>query len=633
MDAGHVERKLAAILNADVVGYSRLMGEDEAGTLAALNAHRAELIDSTITEHSGRIVKTTGDGLLVEFASVVDAVQCAVELQRGIAERNLQIPEASRVIFRIGINLGDVIVEGEDIFGDGVNVAARLQELAEPGGIIISRSARDQVRDKLDLKLEDLGEHEVKNIARPVRIFGIATGSKDGSTVVPGHRAPRTKPRAALIGGAIIIALAVVSVLVLQRVWAPNVNSISMERLAFPLPDKPSIAVLPFENLSGDSSQNHIPDGITEDIIFTLSQVSNLFVIARNSTFAYKGKPVKIQQVAEELGVRYVLEGSFQRSGETVRITAQLIDALNGSHLWAERYDRTMADLFELQDEITGQIVTALRIRLTDGEQMRVHRLHTRNPEAWTLLNKGLEHFYRFNGSDMARARDWFEKAIEADREYALAYAMLAWTHWLDAQNSWSERRELSFERAAELAEKARALDEELPDVYALKGGIHLYRGEHEAAVASGEKAVALNPNHATNTALLGLFLHNAGRPHEAVRMFTSAMRLSPYYPDWFLESLSWTYLDAEQSAEALVAFDKFFERSPSTARVALAHIGRAIAYANLDDDANARVEIAKAIEADADMSTVHYRNFSLNRDRVGLEETLALLRKLGLPE
>ena len=433
MTAEHVERKLAAILSADVVGYSRLMGSDETGTLAALNTHRAELIDPKITEHHGRIVKTTGDGLLVEYASVVDAVRCAVEVQRGMAERNAEIPETSRIAFRIGINLGDVIVENDDIFGDGVNVAARLQELADPGGIIISRSTRDQVRDKLDLTLEDLGEQEVKNIARPVRTFRIAI---DGVRRPVSKRAmPSMLPRWAVVGSIILLVLAGGLVFALQRIWTPDVQPVSMERMAYPLPDKPSIAVLPFDNLSGDSSQDHIPDGITEDIITTLSQVSDLFVIARNSTFVYKGKPVKIQQVAEELGVRYVLEGSFRRSGETVRITAQLIDALNGSHLWAERYDRTMSDLFELQDEITGQIVAALRIRLTEGEQIRVHRLHTRNPEAWTLLNKGFEHFYRFNGSDMARARDWFEMAIEADREYALAYAMLAWTHWLDAQN------------------------------------------------------------------------------------------------------------------------------------------------------------------------------------------------------
>ena len=306
MDAEHVERKLAAIFSADVVGYSRLMGDDETGTFAALNTHRSDLIDPKIAEHNGRIVKTTGDGLLVEFASVIDAVQCAVDVQLGMAERNEEVPEASRIVFRIGINLGDVIVENDDIFGDGVNIAARLQELAEPGGIIISRSARDQVRDKLDLALEDLGEQEVKNIARPVRMFRIAT---DGD-----HKPALTRvrqgmlPRWALIGGAIFFVFAGVLVFAWQRAWTPDVKPVSMDRMAFPLPDKPSIAVLPFDNLSGDISRDHIPDGLTEDIITTLSQVSDLFVIARNSTFAYKGKPITIKQVAEELGVRYVLE-------------------------------------------------------------------------------------------------------------------------------------------------------------------------------------------------------------------------------------------------------------------------------------------------------------------------------------
>ena len=443
-----------------------------------------------------------------------------------------------------------------------------------------------------------------------------------------------TLPRWAFVGGgSVLLILAGVIAFSLQRSWAPDVQPVSVERLAFPLPDKPSIAVLPFDNLSGDPNRDHIPDGITEYIITSLSQISDLFVIARNSTFTYKGKPVRVQEVAEQLGVRYLLEGSFQSSGETVRITAQLIDALDGSHLWAERYDRTMADLFALQDEITGQIVTSLRIQLTEGEQARVHRLHTRDPEAWALLNKGHEHFHRFNKLDRPRARDWYGKAIEADRGYALAYAMLAWTHWLDAQYEWSEYPDISFEHAAELAERARALDDELPDVYALQGGIHLYRGEHDAAVASGEKAVALSPSHATNTALLGLFLQNAGRPEEAVRMFTSAMRLSPYYPDWFLENLSWSYLDAGQSEEALIAFNKFLERQPSSERTAQSHVGRAIVYINMGATTDAGVEIAKAAEANADISVAHIRNRSLNRDKAGLEEMLAKLHGLGLPE
>jgi adenylate cyclase len=403
--------------------------------------------------------------------------------------------------------------------------------------------------------------------------------------------------------------------------------------MAFPLPDKPSIAVLPFDNLSGDAGQDHMADGLTEDITTALSQVSSLFVIARNSTFVYKGKPVKVQRVAEDLGVRYVLEGSVQKSGDKVRIAAQLIDALTGNHLWAERYDRNMTELFALQDEITDRIVVALRIKLTEGEQARVHRKHTRSVAAWNLLSRGVEHFYRVNKTDNATARQWFKKAIEVDRGYALAYALLAWTHWFDAFHGWSENRELSFERASLLAEKARALDDELPDVYALQGAIHLSKREYDEAIEAGEKAVALNPNHATTTALLAMILHNASRPEEAVQTYKTAMRLSPYYPAWFLEDLGFSYLDAKQPDEALVAFEKFLEREPAANHTAHAHIGRALAYHALGQDDEARAEVGKALEADAGISLTHFRQLSLNKDRVGLESGLANLRRLGLPE
>jgi adenylate cyclase len=403
--------------------------------------------------------------------------------------------------------------------------------------------------------------------------------------------------------------------------------------MAFPLPDKPSIAVLPFDNLSGDAGQDHVADGLTEDIITTLSQISSLFVIARNSTFAYKGKPVKVQRVAEDLGVRYVLEGSVQTSGDQVRITAQLIDALTGNHLWAERYDRNMTELFALQDEITEHIVTALRIKLTEGEQARVHRKHTRSIEAWNLLGRGVEHFYRINKTDNATARQWFEKAIEVDRGYALAHALLAWTHWLDAVHGWSENRERSFERASFLAEKARALDDALPDVYALQGAIHLFKREYDEAIAAGEKAVAYNPNHATNTALLAMTLHNAGRLQDAIRMYKTAMRLSPYYAAWFLEDLGFTYLDAERPDEALVAFEKFLDRKPSAEHAAHAHVGRALAYHALGQDDAARAEVVKAVETDAGISVTNFGQLSLNKNRAEGEGGLAILRRLGLPE
>ena len=328
-----------------------------------------------------------------------------------------------------------------------------------------------------------------------------------------------------------------------------------------------------------------------------------------------------------------MLEGSVQKSGDTVRIHAQLIDALSGNHLWGERYDRKMTDLFALQDEITERIVTALQIKLTAGEQMRVHRRHTRSLEAWNLLAKGVEHFYRRNKTDNAWARQLFNKATTVDPGYALAWASIAWTHWADAQFGWSDYPELSFERAASLAEKALTLDDELPDVYALQGFIHLFQGRYEAAVASGEKAIALNPNHANNTARLALFLHSAGRPKEAVNKMKRAMRLSPYYPAWFLEGPGSAYLDAKQHEEALIAFAKFLEREPSGKHAAHAHIGRALTYHALGRDDAARAAVTEAVDADSTISVTRFGRDSFNRNEESRESSLAVLRRLGLPD
>jgi adenylate cyclase len=437
--------------------------------------------------------------------------------------------------------------------------------------------------------------------------------------------------KAATLAAAVLLGAA--AAIVWLKPWAPTLQPASVEKMAFPLPDKPSIAVLPFDNLSGDARQDHLAGGLTEDIIAALSQVSRLFVIARNSTFVYRGRAVKVQRVAEDLGVRYVLEGSVQRSGDTVRITAQLVDAVTGIHLWAERYDRNMTELFALQDEITDHIVTALQVELTKGEQLRVRRKHTRSLEAWNLLSEGVEHFNRLNKMDNASARRWFKEAIEVDRGYALAYALLAWTHWQEAFHGWSENPEISFERASFLAEKAQALDDALPDVYALQGAIHLFKRDYDEALEAGEKAVALNPNHATNTALLAMILQNVGRPQEAIRKFKAAMRLSPYYPAWFLEVLGFTYLDAGQPEEALAAFESFLDRAPSPVHAAHAHIGRAFAHHARGEDKVAGADIAKALEADPRISLTRFGQLSLKKDRSGQEEGLAILRGLGLPE
>ncbi len=627
-----MERRLAAILAADVVGYSHLMEADEEATVRALNVSW-RLVDRLVADHGGRVFGSAGDSVVAEFPSPVEAVRCAVDIQRELATRDVELPEDRRILLRIGVNLGDVVVEGDNLLGEGVNVAARLEAIADAGGIRLSRPVFDQVKKKLDLGYEYLGAHEVKNIAEPVRVYRVLTDPKEVGRIIGERKPAKQAWRWAALAAATVMLIGVVAAIGWLRPRGPTVEPAAVERMAFPLPEKPSIAVLPFDNLSGDAGQDHLADGLTEDIIAALSQAPGLFVIARNSTFVYKGTPVKVQRVAEELGVRYVLEGSVQRSGERLRITAQLIDALAGYLLWGERYDRDYRDIFALHDEITERIVTALRIRLTEGEQARVHRKHTRSVEAWNLFSRAMEPFHRFNKAGNAIARQLLEEAVEVDPEYALAYAVLAWTHWQDAFLGWSEDRDLSIERAALLADKAQALDDSLPDVYALQGAIHLFRGEYGEAVEAAEKAVAYNPNHASNTALLAMILHNVGRPQEAIGLLKTAMRLSPYYPDWFLEELGFVYLVAGRPEDALLAFEKFLEREPGDVHAAHAHVGRALAFAGMGRNDEAQAAVAAAVEADAGLSLAQFGRLSLNKDRTAVERGLAVLRRLGLPE
>ncbi len=627
-----MERRLAAILAADVVGYSRLMEADEEGTVKALNACR-KIVDGLVLDHRGRVFGSAGDSVIAEFPSPVEAVRCAVEIQRALEGRNADLPEDRCLRLRVGINLADVVVEGEDLLGEGVNIAARLEALADVGGIFLSRPVLDQIKNKLDLGYEYLGEHRVKNIAEPVRVYRVLTAPEAAGRIVGEKRKTKRRWKWGAVAAAAAVLIGIAAAVTWLQPWNPTGSPASVGKMAFPLPDKPSIAVLPFDNLSGEAGQDHVAEGLTEDITTALSQVSSLFVIARNSSSVYRETPARVQRVAEDLGVRYVLEGSVQASGDRVRITAQLIDALSGNHLWAERYDRGYKDIFALQDEITDRIVVALRIELTEGEEARVHRVHTRSVEAWNLVSEGREHLSRANKTDNLAARGVFEEAIEIDRGYALAYALLAATHWLDAFHGWSEDSARSIEQASRLAERARDLDDTLPDVYAVQGMIHLFKREFEKAIEAGEKSVAYNPNHATNTALLAMCLHYAGRPEDAVRMYKTAMRLSPYYPDWFLEELAFTYLDAKQPAEALLAFEKYLERKPAANHAAHAYIGRALAYHALGQDGEARAEIAKAIGADPGISVTEFGHLSLHKDAAGLERGLAALRRLGLPD
>ncbi len=493
MASERVERKLAAILAADVAGYSRLMGVDEEGTLAQLKTHRRELIDPKIREHHGRIVKSTGDGVLVEFPSVVEAVRCAVEVQQGMVERNADAPKDRRIEFRIGVNLGDIIVDPDDIHGDGVNVAARLQELAERGGVCVTRTVRNQVRDKLPFSFEDMGERTVKNIARPLRVFRVSWdvfGASGGRAVVE----PATP---ALI-----------------------------------LPDKPSIAVLPFQNLSGDPEQEYFADGMVEDIITALSRMHWLFVIARNSSFTYKGRTVDARQVARELGVRYVLEGSVRKAANRVRIGGQLIDGSTGAHLWADRFEGALEDIFDLQDQVTASVVGAIAPRLEQAEIERAKRKPTESLDAYDCYLRGMASFYQLTREGTSEALRMFYRAIELDPEFASAHGMAAWCYRARKGNGWMTDREQEIAETARLARRAAELGRD--DAAALtQAGMALafVVGDLDDGSAFIDRSLALNPNLAAAWFQSGWTRIYLGEPDLAIEHLARAMRLSPLDP------------------------------------------------------------------------------------------------------
>jgi TolB-like protein/class 3 adenylate cyclase/Tfp pilus assembly protein PilF len=540
MTAKEVKRKLAAILSADVKGYSRLMGEDEEATLRTLNAYK-EVMGSLIQQHRGRVVGTAGDSVLAEFGSVVDAVQCAVEIQQVLRAKNAVVPENRRMEFRIGINLGDVIEEGDTIYGDGVNIAARLEGLAEAGGICISESAYQQIENKLPLRYDYLGEHEVKNIAKPVRVYCARIEADAGPSKLGKEKKPAQKrlPKAALAIIAVIVIAGLVALYQFVLRPSPSKTEVaSKEKMAFPLPDVPSIAVLPFVNMSEDPKQEFLCDGMTEAIITALSKVPRMFVIARNSTFTYKGKPVKVKQVSEDLGVRYVLEGSLQRSGDRLRITAQLIDALTGNHLWAERYDRDLKDIFALQDEITIKILNGIRVKLTMGGEVSMSQKYAekyyggkQGLNCYLKLMEASGYLQRFNIQDDNVARRMIEEAIAMCPENPMGYLSLGWVYQNDYWLGNTKSPQETLEKGIELAQKALAMDDSLAGPHGLLCALYTAKREYDKAIAEGERGVALNPGGTSELLNYAASLCYAGRPEEAIQLFQKAIRLNPFNP------------------------------------------------------------------------------------------------------
>ncbi|MEE8531192.1 MAG: tetratricopeptide repeat protein [Hyphomicrobium sp.] len=614
---------------ADVAGYSRLTATDEEGTLTALRAHRSELIDPKIAAYRGRIANTAGDSILIEFPSVVEALRCAVDVQRGMAERNAEVPEDRRITFRVGINVGDVVEQAGDLLGDGVNIAARLEGLAEPGGICIAGNVQEQVDGKLDLGFEDMGEQQVKNIEKPVRVYRVLLEPEAAGTVLSEKpRKPKTWQWASAASAVIAVAVTVAW----WQPWVERVEPASVERMSFPLPDKPSIAVLPFDNLSGDPKQDYLGDGITENIISSLSKISQILVIARNSAFTYKGKPVKVQRVAEDLGVRYVLEGSVQRSGDQLRVTAQLIDAVKGHHLWSERYDRGMEDLFAVQDDITREIVVALHVKFTEGEEARVRHRWTDNLQAWEHAVRAYALFEEFTKEDNARARALFERAVELDPKYGWALAKIGFTHLTDARLSFTEDRAASFKRAVEIAQKTLELDDEIADAHMLLSMIRLTQRKHDEAVAAGRKAIALDPNYPQARATLALIKFALGQWDETIALTKSAIRLHPYHPSWYFFYLGRGYVFKGEYDLSVAALDEGLRRAESDFLKGAFHRDLAFAHMEAGREEEARRHMVEGQRLNTS-SAAWYRNYYRFKNPAHLERVLAALRNAGLPE
>ncbi len=625
-----VKRKLTAIFSADVKGYSRLMEEDEKGTLYTLNGYK-EMMTGLIQRHHGRVVDAPGDNVLAEFGSVVDAVECAVEIQKQLETRNAELPENRRMEFRIGVNLGDVIEEGEKIFGDGVNIAARVQSLADGGGTCISGTAFDQVENKLSLGYEYLGEQTVKNISKPVRIYRVLMEPEASGKVI-GEK--KTKPRRwqRTIVGLVVALILVIAAFVIWRLFIPPASQrevASIDKMAFPLPDKPSIAVLPFTNMSGDPKEDYFSDGLTEQIITTLSKFPRLVVIARNSTFVYKGKPVKIQKVAEDLGVRYVLEGSVQKSGNRVRITAQLIDAITGHHIWSERYDREPKDIFALQDEITIKIMQAMRVELTEGEEARRWiKWETDNLKVFEKNYQGINFMRRNTRQDNDTARQLFKEAIVLDPKYLWPYVNLGWTHFWDARFGWSESPAKSLQRAFELAQKALAMDDSNDHAHSLLASIYNVMRQHDKAIAEAERAVAINPNGAFAYMVLAAIVGCAGKWEESVLYSKQSMRLNPFLEAGDYWMLGRAYFMTGQFDESVATWKKALQASPN---FLLAHVFLAACYSSMGRDAEATAAAKEVLRINPKFTVESYAKTLPYKNKADVEREVAALRKAGL--
>lgn len=581
-------RRLAAVLAADVVGYSRLMSVDEAGTLAALKSNRKEQIEPKARQYDGRTVKLMGDGVLMEFASAVDAVAFAVEVQRAMRQRNAQVPENKRILYRVGINIGDVISEDGDIFGDGVNIAARLETLAEPGGICIARNVFDQVKNKLRISFRDLGEKKLKNITDAVRTYQVVVDEEDGTATSVGSGATLS------------------------------------------IPDKPSIAVLPFDDMSGDRERLHFGDGLAEDIITTLSKISSLFVIARNSSFAFKGRALDVREIAADLGVRYILEGSVRHSAGRLRINAQLIDAIDGRHLWAERYDRQLTDIFDIQDEMTREIVSALRLKLSDGEQAQIWLRDTSSVAAWASAMQALELVMEGSPKANLEARRHFEKAVAEDSDYTLALAWIGKTHYMDYRFGFSASSEESLAKANQIGEQALRQNPNEAYAHNLLSNVRSCQGRHEEAVELAKAAVSLSPNDAYIKLSLGRTLINAGYPGESETHIREAMRLNPFHHSYYFGILANALEQLQREEEAFVILSTAVARDPD---YFAGHLRLASLHGLAAQVEKAEMHAAEVLRINPRFSLARAPDFYVTANPEFLSRFISGLRAARLPE
>jgi adenylate cyclase len=587
MAEDRVQRRLAAILAADVAGYSRLVGDDEEGTLARLKSHRRELIDPRLAEHSGRIVKTTGDGLLIEFASAVDAVRCAVAIQMGMAERNATVAQKQRIEFRVGVHIGDIVIEDDDILGDGVNIAARLESIAEPGGVCVSDDAYRQVRGKLDAPFEDKGNQQLKNIASPVRVYAIRPGAPSR-----GPSAARVRPE---------------------------------------LPDKPSIVVLPFDNMSAEPGQDYIADGIVEAITAALSRIRSFFVIARNSAYTYKGRATNARDIGKELGVAYMLEGSVQKGGKRLRITVQLIETETGLHVWSSRYDGTMDDIFDLQDRITEQIAGALQPSIRIAEIERSRRKRPQDLGSYDYTMRAMPHVWALEKDESVRALALLEQALAIDPDYPLALSLAGWCHAQRSVYNWAEDIPQAQAQARSMAERAAELSGDDPIILTVLGAVHTFVRNIGTARILLDRALTLDPNAAWAWHRLGWLENYSDRPQQAIEHFERAIRLSPLDPMNFNNhvGLGAAYDLLEQYDFAMAQFRRALEERPNATWI---YRSMAVTLSGAGRMGEAQNAYAEMMRVYPDLTVARFRQ-AMVFSGATLERMVESLRKLGLPE